>query len=1029
MPPTPSTCASSRRSVLQTSPPNTLRLPPAAYPITKEERAVEPDHEPKVKQSGWKRSMSRLFKSKSSAALRESSATNTTLPTHTSSLTTGSNRSQGVTPPSLKSDVPPVPTMPLNIKKRTAQVQSAYIARSANNPHPTPPPSTTRTEFGSVHGGRPSALRNEGSSSSSAGSGIGRATSGRQQSQSNTHNNSVYSMLMSPPPSARSESFPLESHPSLPLDPFASSLNSSANNLPTTPVVVDHQPLGHQQHLNTLPARPKLPRHSPSLRDLANFFPGNRQKLAKTKSLANLHLGKELSPGPESTSTKTKESEGHQSVSPLEFDFSGPPSLPAATTSTAPAESPPLLPPKPPYFPPTAQFTRPSSSIIGQPLSGPGSPLTPPPTSPLPPTPPSSSSQSPPSRSQTHTPVSGPSHTIPLAGEGATTPLTRSGSGVVLLPRSRSTSMSLRAPPSSSSFFDLYEQLGIWPTPEKAERPKGKENEEPTSPLISKTGLTASISDLASSLVPAEAQPAPVESGQISASVSATFSASSWQAAIDAFPIIETDRTSSTEAHADMSMDFGLPYVNSEPRPLTVEPESLQNRNADALTPEDAVEGRREREAARPSGYRSQGQASGSKNDNENRASTGLGIAGLRPTGRRLGGSGSSSRNSSRERKPHGTQASCQTVGDGSYSSDANSDDDIPLSELHPQAQVNRKIAEERRIKRRAERAARAVHAAQPTSVDHRRTVPVPTGRNPGGHENWNGEGGVPAEALSRKLSAILQIRSAPAQHQSQFPPAPGPSGYASSSKSVRRPDPIDTRALRQQRSFTGPAHEQQQYPGSTSVQRSSTTRVSSKYERQPLSPGIAPPMPSAGLQPSPVMYTNHTLYSPTSPYLSHGPSSSSRGSMSASARHPQTPQVPPPSLGHSGSRHGDHRESHDMSRHSTVASRHSQSRHSVDQRARVSPSDVPPRPYAEHMATSTSRSSNDAPPKGRSWPISILVEGSTRRLDVEVSSETYVRELCAKANEILGRPSDDKAWVLCEAFGELGCGESTQAL
>ena len=1004
--------------------------------------------------------MSRLFKSKSSAALRESAAINT--PMSTSSGVGPCTQAATNTHSTINNGgIPPVPTLPLNIKKRAGQAQSAYMARS--EAHPTPPPSSTHTDFGpgtSFQGRRPVTLRNESApivSGSGSGPGFGsgsRATfNGRQQ-----QHNSVYSMLMSPPPSARSESFPLESHPSLPLDPFASSLNSCANNLPTSPVVVDHQP-GHNDHFHhTLPARPKLPRHSPSLRDLKNFLPGNRQKLAKTKSLANLRIGKEPSPspGPElgprletEVERTTKEGNPYQSLSPLVTDFSGPPSIPGASTP-APVESPPLLPPKPPYFPPS---TRPSSSSLSgqqQPVTNPGSPLTPPPTSPLPPTPPSGASQSPPSRSQTHTPVAGPSHTVPLAGEGESSPLTRSGSGVVLLPRSRSTSMSLRAPPSSSSFFDLYEQLGIWPTPEKKERQKGKENEEPTSPLESKKGLTASISDLASTLDRKnDTQPPAPESGQISASVSATFSASSWQAAIDAFPMFDNhppqpqqqqkqQRTSSTEAHADMSMDFGLPYVNgSEAGSWTMEPEALQGRDPEALTPGDAVEGKRERAEASASRTQgdSYGRASGSNTENRGRhEGTGLGFDSLRPTGRRSGGSGSSSRDSSRERKPHGTEASCQTAGTTTYSSDEGSDDDdVPLSELHPQAQANRKLAEEKRARRKAERAAARAAASAQTLMTLQRhaTLPAPQGqpRNPGGHEKWNGEGGVPAEVLSRKLSAILQIRSAPAHHQAYFPPAPvpGPSGYASSSRSRARPEAIDPRALRPQRSFTGPDHHHHHYPGSSPVQRSSTTRVSSKYERQPHSPSFAPPMPSGSLQPSPIMYTGPSVHSPTAPSMSHGPSSSSRGSMSM--RHPQTPQVPPPaSRSSTYARHGDrerHESSHhhDVSRHSTMVSA-SGGRHSADTRSRVSSNDIPPRPYGEYAPATTSRSSHEAPSKGRSKVLTILVEGSSRPLDVEVTSETYVRELVAKANATLGRPSDDKAWVLCEAFGELGCGE-----
>ena len=136
--------------------------------------------------------------------------------------------------------------------------------------------------------------------------------------------------------------------------------------------------------------------------------------------------------------------------------------------------------------------------------------------------------------------------------------------------------------------------------------------------------------------------------------------------------------------------------------------------------------------------------------------------------------------------------------------------------------------------------------------------------------------------------------------------------------------------------------------------------------------------------------------------------------------RHPQIPQVPGPAPGSSTyARHGDRHESHDISRHNTTGGRHSGA-----SKSRVSSNDIPPRPYGEHAPVSTARSSHDGPSKGRSKMLSILVEGGSRPLEMEVTADTYVRELVFKANGILGRPSDDKAWVLCEAFGELGCGE-----
>lgn len=993
--------------------------------------------------------MSRLFKSKSSHTLRDPAKSLSPAP-DMPPMNTPALPSAPVTTAQQDGSVPPVPTLPLNIKKRTTHASSTYSTTTAANP--TPPPSTTRSDFGPPR--LPSALRNEGSSSLK-------------------HTGSVYGLFTSPPPSARSTSFPLplESHPSLPLDPFASTLDSSSNHLPSPSLgaafVVDHQPsISSPSQSQTLPSRPKLPRHSPSLRDLVNFFPGGGRKVSKTKSLANLRLDKDDSPGPELPTKESKDvaalaayhslaapaplSSGTNDLAAGSFPF-----LPAATQT--PIESPPLLPPKPPYFPPSAQNSRPSSSAQAEYVggSGPGSPLTPPPTSPLPPTPTSGGSQtSSPQYSQT--PVAGPSHTVPLSG-GPEKTLTRSGSSAVLLPRSRSTSMSLKAPPTSSSFFDLYEQLGIWPTPEKAAQEKGKEKQEPTSPLEPRRALTNSISDLASKLsapvelAPAPAPPAaaavtapapapepePTASGQISTSASATFSAASWQAAIDAFPLV--DAASSTEAVADMSMDFGLPYARPESGRMTAEPDRMSNEDHDVLMPGDAVEGRRERAEAAEHYSRaasSSGQARPTSQSTA-RASTsagtshpyskGLGISELRPTARQSTGSWERSRDSSRSsrsrpRTEGGWYDGASASSSPAESSDDDEDDNIPLSVLHPQAQEKRKQAEAAKAHRRAQRLA----ARQATM---RQLAPTGQTRDPGGQYRWNGEGGVPAEILAHKLQSVLQIRTDPIPQQAHMP-----NGYGSSSSRSNkyRPAPIDTRGLRPQRSMTGPGHGHhpelgQHHMAAVPVQRSSTTRDPTSHQRQqpPRSPSLAPPMPSRSLQSSPMLHPGMgQLPSPTNPYHSH--SSSSRGS----TRMPQTPQVPAPS-GHREHRERE-RESHDMSRHSTTASR--RSRHSsTGHRSQVTPTAAPaeyqPKHYPEHYhqtrGAGPSRHPSNPQPQERPRNLSVLVEGSTMRIDMEITSETCVRDVVRKGYEVLGPPGDQRRWHLCEAFGELHGGAS----
>lgn len=944
--------------------------------------------ETKTKQSGWKRGMNKLFKAKSFNTLRTAEPSS-------------SAKSPSVRPkaPGVENDVPPVPTLPLNIKKRNVSAQTTYGASG-----PTPPPSSTRSEFpSSSRTRRPSGVKRE---------------NGSHQNKTNhetrqPNSNSVYSILMSPSPSALSASFPLDSHPSLPLDPFASSLNASANNLPVSPSLSDFHPSSSYQQQSpkhdTLPARSKVPRHSPSLRDFKSFLPGgNKQKLAKTKSLANLS-GRYKENDATVEEVPSKETEADQSLDSIHSELEGPPSIHRQSNS-APIESPPLVPPKPPYFPTISHSGRLDSSLPGsQSASTPSSPLTPPPTSPLPPLPHSTSPS-------VTSPVVGPSHTVPLApaGEASSTPPTRSGSGAVLLPRSRSTSMSLKAPPTSSSFFDLYEQLGIWPTPEKKEaeeEAKKGEKEEPRSPLDTKTTLTTSISDLASKLEPAAQLSSVPNSGQVSASPSATFSSASWQAKLDAFPLV--DGGSSVEAVADISMDFALPYVDGSAQLTDSPPQLPLEVEVDSLTPEDAVEGQRERAKASTT---SQGGSYTHQSTYRHTQGTGLGFSETRASARRMSRDGSSSRGSSRSSRSR--RNTRDTHCDSASSQEDDSEDDVPLSQLHPEAQAKREANEKRRAARRAEKAARAARRAV------RSSKPVLDARNPGGSSKWNGEGGVPADLLAYKLSA-LQVRSEPLSQHPVVPPA-GFVPHASWSRPrAARPEPLDTRAIRPQRSYTGPIVDQ--HAVSSALHRSSTTRAPATDEQYPRSPvhQVPPVLASkysrsssgqhGSLQPSPMINHSPALPSPTATHHSH--SSSSR----TSTRISHSPQVPPPSR-------TTMRESRDISRHNTTAS--SRSHHSTDDRHRLcSANDTNSRVPPPRSPVSLSRKPSERQSRGRARMVSVLVEGSSRRIDMAVYTDTNVSELLAKAGEELGPPSQKHSWVLCEAFGELGCGESRLSL
>lgn len=913
--------------------------------------------------------MNKLFKSKSTTGLRESYRADSNV--------------QPPPMPSLPSNVSSL-TAPLNVKKRdTTQSKSKHL--------PTPPPSTTRSEFTP------------------------------QYPTSKTNTRSVYSTFMtSPPPTASSTCFSQTSHPTLPSDPFASSFDSASNTLPSS------TSRSHFDDHPAPPTRPKLPRHSPSLKDLKSFLPSRR--IAKTKSLANLRVDKdkENSPAPD---LPIKESLPSQSSINADLET---PSYPLASPAV---ESPPLLPPKPSYFPTSAGSSRPISASTST------SSLTPPPTSPLPPTPSSIGS----------TPLSGPTHTIPLASESDSSSIPRSNSGAVLLPRSnsgavilprsnsgavilprsRSTSMSLRAPPTSSSFFDLYEQLGIWPTPEKddSEPTKAVDRPEPTSPLEGKTALTSSLSNISNTFEPEDQSSL---KGTVSESPSGTFSTSSWQAAIDAFPIVDSGRSS--EAVADMSMDFGLPYVN-ESSVMALENEQMTDHIGDvSLTPEDAIDGENGRSRATKNSAPSTSSQVHRTSSQRHAGPSSTGYSSLQNPSRRSSDSRSSSRDSRRRSHNH-VEGQWYENGESS-GSEGSEDDDVPLSTLHPQAQAKREAAAERKEQKLAARARRA---------DKAKVGPVASKRNPG--EQWNGEGGAPADILSAKLSALLKPKSKSMSHIS-------PSmGHAAAGPSYdrHRPPPIDTRSVRPQRASTRPFEDEVRH--SSTMQRSQTTRAGPTHQRTSYGhrQGASPRPPVGGLMPSPVFpnegfasasghapqyvvpsgYPVGLLPSPSLPtaaqfssrvyHVSPVPSPSDYyPSHNGKPYMPYGAQVPPPAS-----------SSQSMSRRTTVASRDPsdssrRSRTGASTEASRSSSGQHPESQSLSCAPTTSRSSDSRRQEREPSKTYILrVEGSAKRIEVQVSASTIAKDVLSRSRIELESPGRDRAWVLCEAFGEGGCGMS----
>jgi hypothetical protein len=920
-----------RKSTYPLSPTSANNVPSPTTPTVPE--APAPDTL-KPKTSVWKRSMNKLFKSKSTTGLRES------------------YRADSNVPP------PPLPSMPSNVSSYTAPLNVKKRDLHLN----TPPPSATRSEFGYA------------------------PQYPRSNTNMQTNTRIVYSAFMSPPSSASSASFAPISHPSLPLDPFASTLdtNTVSNTLPSTS--------SSPQLDKSIPTRPKLPRHSPSLKDLKSFLPGRR--IAKTKSLANLRVDdKENSPAPE---LPIKESLASQSSINADLKDPSYPPTPAAI------ESPPLLPPKPSYFPVTAPLNRP---LAASPSS---SSLTPPPTSPLPPTPTSAPGISP-----------APTYTIPLASGSESSILSRSNSGAVILPRSnsgavilprsRSTSMSLRAPPTSSSFFDLYEQLGIWPTPEKEQAEGSSNQQEPTSPLESKNKRDTNFSNFSRDFNPPDHSSL---KGTVSESPSVTFSVSSWQAAIDSFPIVA--QSISSEVKADMSMDFGLPYVN-ESSVLAMEDESREEHPGDeSLGPEDAVDGYKAMQAAKEA---AQERARVSANQSSS-SGTAAKQTSTTMTSRNTSGGNQGSRSSSRDsrRRSHRHIEGSWYGEAHSSGSDDSEDDDVPLSHLHPQAQAKREAAAERRELRHRNRAERKARMVQ-SQAGVREAK-----RNPGG--KWNGEGGPPADILSAKLSALLMKTPSPMMPHGQ-------ASSSGSSSSRPRPAPIDTR-LMPQRSSTRP-YEEPTY-SSSSMTRNNTTRSSSGRDRsshsQPM-PHVSlmpsPVFPNDGFARSPILAQQPFMMAPGLPNLSQGAQyvsrshhhQSSAGPSPTDYYHPHhaphmshTAQVPPPATS-------------SMSRRPTVGGRHPSDQSSRQSHAsHHDPAFQGRQPESQALSRAATSSRSSEAKREPAKKISLRVEGSSRRIEVEVWAATNVKEVLSRVRVELDPAGKDRAWVLCEVFGEGGCGK-----
>lgn len=551
--------------------------------------------------------------------------------------------------------------------------------------------------------------------------------------------NNIMSFFAQSTPGGNERGF---THPSLPPDPFESHLDIAASPSALRP---------------PSPLRPKLRSNSPSLRDLKNMLSlPSRPKMAKAKSLANLRSTSTKKINPELDEMSVRRTEKTDAVRGLiqrpdvekkEDSRNDPQEPPLHPRIDLPAPSPPLLPPNPPY-------------MIRSISCGPTESGTPP-NVPLPPPP-------------IATPLSDSS--------SSTSPIKRSGSTPMLLPRSRSTSMSLKSPPTSSSFFDLYEQLGIWPKGEKEEKDDGilEKSEEPV-----ESGPESILADGTVKQCSGEVSPVagliPTKKTSLSSPVMGA-SSSGWG------PVLGyvSERSSSPDsAH-------GSPSVSAPPSGADDNSDQQQQQTSlsNHIDPSEELASPAEDiiPNAKPSSSRSSNSYPAALeistftvdprlSSDTQPTSVAMSIKNSR-TSRVFGASSDkSSRDEVIDAREDLDIGGTEEVG--------NDDDDLPLCRIHPDAAAAQQQRREVRQTRKRSQTLSRVKVR---------------GRNPGGDTDWDGEGGVPAHVLTRKLEAALAMMektdmagSASHQHVSQI----GGKPVVSSLQINRRPARSDSLAAR----------------------------------------------------------------------------------------------------------------------------------------------------------------------------------------------------------------------------------------
>ena len=745
-------------------------------------------------------------------------------------------------------------------------------------------------------------------------------------------------------------------------DPFASNLYLASNTLPGSPGLDPPQ----------LPAT-KMPRQSPSLRDLKNLLPSrpSRPSLTKAKSYANI---KEKSvpasappdktefekapPLPSKFPKRVKSAVGLSSQSdlrPMESiaeDTSQRP-LPRPQLIRMPTESPPLMPPQPPFFPFTSSLATPStptSTPMGSetPLRSPGIPLP-------------------------AVPISTPDSMF------SSTPMKRSGSsGPILLPRSRSTSMSLKSPPTSSSFFDLYEQLGIWPTSRPMALNKEAEDPNLDASIVTEKAVSADALSKRDSEDGKVLTQSPV---QMSESPSLAFSITSWENTLSKFPLFVGDTTTASnkeDVRIERPMfDFGHPVVGD-----TEDLTDLVDQSFSGITGigefliNGAMSDTSTRTVSASNHYgasvgaqRGTSEVQGTKSASQTHPLGGYTMS------RGGSGDGKASDDDSNPGSRDETAESSfkQKATNHAYRRQAprgqlptrpdEEEEDVPLSELARQASQSK-----RPMVPKAEGPVLSIlrGPAVPRKVDPR---DGPGPRRPG--HGWDGEGGAPAAILAAKLEAVLRLQEDNATDRLSRQPS---QSVASSSKLL--PQSV---AVQRSQTLPDPAENV------TSLQkRAGHVGLGIDFSRVKSGHGGADAHPD------------------TEPAGAPGEAESmAMAGRSQSQREPirQYPGT----------------DSVDMRRANTNAPLRPDEYNSSD-RLRASAQDGREREV---------RVSPEMPSRFVSVPVRIH-DGNGRRGVMELASETQARDLLRVARQkgFVGDPLPGLDWVVVEAFAELNCRE-----